>query len=137
MRGGHPFVCRPGPGHGEICANPPKTGDFPVEFARATGGLAGHGKRYSGQNDRRTCMKSLKPKHRARLLQQIARDIEASASLVKAAAAAACHDAAAGRDGEALQHLLGVEGEVFDAGRLINLASYVAGPAGAGADSAD
>jgi len=137
MRGGHPFVCRPGPGHGEICANPPKTGDFPVEFARAAGGLAGYGKRYSRPKDWRTCMKSLKSKHRARLLEQIARDIEASASLLKAAAAAAGRDAAAGRGEEALQHLLGVEGEVYDAGRLINLASYVTGPAGAGADSGD
>lgn len=71
-------------------------------------------------------MKPLKPKHRARLLEQIARDIEASALLVKAAASAARHDADAGRTEEALRHLLEVEGEVFDAGRLVNLATYIA-----------
>ena len=71
-------------------------------------------------------MKPLKPKRRARLLAQIAGDIEASAALVKAAAASASHHASAGREQEALRHLLEVEGEIFDAGRLITLAAYIA-----------
>ena len=70
-------------------------------------------------------MKPLKHKHRARLLAQIARDIESSASLLKAAAAAAHHDVEAGRDDEALRHLLEVETEAFNAQKLITLASYV------------
>jgi len=82
-------------------------------------------------------MKPLKPRHRARLLEQISRDVEAAATLVSAAAAAARHDAGAGREAEALRHLLGVEGEVFDAGRLITLAAYVSRPGSSGAESAD
>lgn len=54
---------------------------------------------------------------------------------MKAAAAAASHDAGAGREDESLRHLLEVEGEIFDAGKLITLATYVVRLGKAGIDS--
>lgn len=75
-------------------------------------------------------MKALKTRHKARLLQHIARDIEAATILAHAAAQAASHHAETGRLDQALQHILEAEPALFDAQKLVALATYVNGIGG-------
>ena len=70
-------------------------------------------------------MKPLKTRHKARLLQHIAQDIEGAATLARAAAQAASHHAETGRLDQALQHILEAEPAIFDAQKLISLATYL------------
>lgn len=72
-------------------------------------------------------MKRLNPKHKTRLLLAIAKDIESSAAVAHAGAKAASHHAAAGRADKALQHILEAEPALFDATKLVTLATYVKG----------
>ena len=70
-------------------------------------------------------MKQLKPKHAARLLQMIAADIKTATSSAHAAAGAAGTNARAGRVEEAMQSILEAEPKLYDAQRLLSLATYV------------
>ena len=70
-------------------------------------------------------MKPLKQKHKTRLLHAITADIETAAALARTAARAASHHAAAGRFDKALQHILEAEPALYDAAKLVTLATYV------------
>ncbi len=68
-------------------------------------------------------MKRLKSKHAARLLQLIAADIRATTGSAHAAAKAAGINARAGRVEEAMQSILEAEPKLYDAQRLMSLAT--------------
>jgi hypothetical protein len=70
-------------------------------------------------------MKRLKTKHAARLLQLIAADIRAATGLAHAAAKAAGINARAGRVEDAIQSILEAEPKLYDAQRLMSLATNV------------
>ena len=70
-------------------------------------------------------MKPLTQKHKTRLLHAIAADIETAAALARTAAQAASHHAAAGRFDKALQHIHEAEPALYDAAKLVTLATYV------------
>jgi len=70
-------------------------------------------------------MKLLKKKHTAQLLHLIAADIKAATSVAQAAAYAATTNAKAGRVDEAMQSILEAEPKLYDAQKLLSLATYV------------
>jgi len=70
-------------------------------------------------------MKPLKTKHAARLLHLIAADIKAATGAAQASANTATTNAKVGRVEEAMQSLLEAEPKLYDAQRLLSLATYV------------
>ena len=70
-------------------------------------------------------MKPLKTKHAARLLHLIAADIKAATGAAQAAANTATTNAKAGRVAEAMQSILEAEPKLYDAQKLLSLATYV------------
>ena len=72
-------------------------------------------------------MTKVKNKHKAKLLAQIARDMEAATGMAHAASKAAVTRCDAGRFDEALIAILEAEPRLYDANKLMVLATYVNG----------
>ena len=70
-------------------------------------------------------MNLLKKKHTAQLLYLIAADIKAATGAAQAAANTATTNAKAGRVAEAMQSILEAEPKLYDAQKLLSLATYV------------
>lgn len=72
-------------------------------------------------------MAKIRRKEKAKLLEQIAKDLETATRQAHSAAGSALNDAKAGRMDDCVQAMLEIEPRLYDAQKLFVMATYVNG----------